>query len=491
MDKSNEHFDSFNYNEPEKLPSPVKKFMEFLAGEVSVFFDVHEFVYIIEYFISRSKLKMAAKAVEAAEYFYPGEKEFAYLKATLLFKKGKSNAALNILNDARSFYLDDPDFYFLMANILLSQGKETEAENNYKKVIELVNEEELDYYLELISSSLAIAHKYHQAIKFLKFLPEKKMKATTLKDIAYYYHRLKDYEKSIKYYRKSLNKDPFDPDVWEALSLVYDNAGEKDKSLDAFLNFVATSVKDNTLDAYTDLSGTVEGFETSIFDMYELIDEAGEKLMEAGKYEKAILYLSHTVFIEAGSHYNKYFAEYNEKRNRLNYSKIATCLYHLNRIDEAENYYKLALDVDEIPKQEAYYGLSLVAKTKENYDDALHYINQAILEARKPVAAYLTHKADIYKKLGNENDALEFYAKAVVVSGAKTNYLEKFVDFVMNNGYVGNVLNSLAETSGETGVKVISDFIFERIKLYYLAEGKKFNSKKIKSAILNLLKNKN
>ena len=173
MGKSNDSWEYFSYESSENLPSPVRKFLRYLKGEGSFFFDVYEFENIIDYFINYQDYDLAKKALEAAQYFYPDEKEFLFLKAQILFREGKSQKALDLLHSIKSFYYGDPEFYFLVANIFLAQNKLNEALRFYNKVLKNADKKETDYYLMLIADSLSVVKKYNEALEFLYKIPEK------------------------------------------------------------------------------------------------------------------------------------------------------------------------------------------------------------------------------------------------------------------------------------------------------------------------------
>ncbi len=474
MGKSNDSWEYFSYESREDLPSPIKKFLKYLKGEGPFFFDVYEFENIIEYFLSYQDYDLAKKAIEAAQYFYPDEKEFFFLKAQLLFRKGESQKALNLLQNIKSFYSGDPEFYFLVANIFLAQNKFDKALRFYNKVLKNADIKEIDYYLMLIADSLSIVKKYNEALEFLYKIPEKHRSNSILAKISDNLQKLGKTAEAEKYLLKIIKRDPTSESWWNKLGMFYENIGKINKAIDAYLNSFALS---QNPEEYNDTEYDIENIYFQIEEELKLAD----LLYENKQYQKAFLFYEH-------------IGQY--KSQKPYYFGMAECLINLNRINDAENLLYEAIQKGETTS-DILFGLAKVAYEKKEFANAVKYINDAIKEEEKAEnenirkAELYNFKARTLSQIKQYNDALEYYAKAVVLSKLDKEYLKDFSEFVMSKGNIGRILRTLAKDDNKDEQKVVAKFITERLKLYFIAENKKFNEKRIKALIYNIIRNRN
>jgi tetratricopeptide (TPR) repeat protein len=478
MDKSNDFGDLFSFESRENLPSPVKKFIKYLKGEGSFFFDVYEFENIIEYFIAYAEYKYALKALETAQYFYPEEKEFLFLKAQLLFREGESKKALELLKSIEPFFLDDPEFYFLVANIFLAQDKSDKALKFYNKLLKLVERKELTQYLNRIAESLTIVKKYKEALDFLHKIPESQRTNKILYSIANNFQNLGKTEEAEKYLLKIVKNAPTSAYWWSVLGEFYDDAGKINKAIDAYLNYFALAPNPE------DLNDNDEFFPEDIELLIENELKIVDLLYQKKNYQKAFIFLEH-------------ISKHNNQKPYYLY--MTECLLHLNRTDDAEKFLITAIEKGE-NSSDINFAMAKVAYQKKEYKTAIKYLDKAIDEENKiknndyKIAELYNFKGKTLGKLHIFLEAIDNYAKAVVLSRLKKEYLKDYTEYMMNSSKnLGNLLIHIGFYKGDDEQKVAADFITDHLKPYFLTENKKFNEKKVKTLIYNIIKriNKN
>ncbi len=448
-----EDFNRDFFGNKDKMPSLIRKYQNFLSGKGTYFFDVFEFVDIISYYIEELNFDEADKAIDTALSVYPNESEFIFLKANLLFRNGHSRQAMKMLESIAGFQAGNPEYYFLKANILASQNKIDEAIKEYRKVIAVADAEDKNMYRHLIGNSLAIVKKYKEALEFFNEIPAKDLDEEMLEDIASTYESLGRYDVAIKYYRESLRRDPLSDFTWLSMGEAYLKINEEEKALDAFMNAYA-------------IDDSMPETEASIADL----------LFKQDRFEEALLY-----YLD--------LRKKNEKTN-IYEALIGDCYLQLKKFDLAENFYNKALAGGHA-SPEVFHGLAIIAYERKEFEKSLQFINSALLSDNSEDPVYVNFKAHVLNMLEQDNDALEYFAKAVVISGVEEEFLSDFVDFILSNNKVSELMKGLAQSMSDTEESLFLNFISDRLKLYFIVHGKDYDEIRIKEKIESVLKKLN
>ena len=379
-----------------------------------------------------------------------------------------------MLQSIKSFYYGDPEFYFLVANIFLAQNKFDKALRFYNKVLKNADKKETDYYLMLIADSLSVVKKYKEALEFLNKIPERQRSNSVLGKISDNLQKLGKTKEAEKYLLQTIKRNPTSEYWWNRVGMFYESIGKMDEAIDAYLNAFALSPNP---EEYYDNEYDAENIYLKIEEELRLAD----LLFQNEQYEKAFLFF-------------EYIGQY--KSQKPYYYAMAECLIRLNRADDAEKLLGDAILKGEV-NSDILFGLAKVAYKKNEFANAVKYINDAIKEEENAEndnirkAELFNFKARCLSKLKQYNDALEYYAKAVVLSKLNKDYLKDFSEFVMSKGNIGRILRTLADEDNQDEQKVVAKFITERLKLYFIAENKKFNEKRAKALIYNIIRNRN
>ncbi len=432
-----------------KIPPLIKRYKAHMSGEESFFFDVSDFVDIISYFIENLNFKEAQQAIEEALNFYPSESELLFLQSGLLFRKGKINEALNILQDIEGLQTGNPEFYFLKANILVSKGKIKTAMKLYNKVLDTVDKDEIPIYLHLIGKSLQIVNKFNEALIYFKQIPTEELEEEMLEDIATTYESIGDYNSALKLYRKILKMNVFSDFAWEELGNLYLKLNDTDKALEAFL--YAFAIDNNLIDV-------------------------GEKIADIyykkQNYKQAILYY-------------QYLSQLLKNNNAYSES-LADSYLQLKMFEKAEEYYQKALNNKDI-SPDIYHGLAIIEYERKNFKKSLSLINKAIELEDGDEALYFNFKAHVLNLLEQDDEALKYFAKAVVLSDIEKDYLTDFIEFLVDNDFVKTTIDSLASEIGDTKENILTKFIAERLKLYFVAYKVDFDEKTLENTIKKIV----
>lgn len=104
-----------------------------------------------------------------------------------------------------------------------------------------------------------------------------------------------------------------------------------------------------------------------------------------------------------------YYAEYYYRRNQMKLMEVS--------LERAQKYKDSDVYVDFLMN----YAKAKYAKTNGNYEMALSYINKVIEADGGSTIEYIKFRADIYMKMGRENDAVEEYQKCLKMQQDSSN----------------------------------------------------------------------
>ena len=344
----------------------VKRFEDMLGNNTSSYFDVEEFEDIIEFYIDNNNLNHANKAIEIALQQHPISDAIKLLMAVVHIQSIKPDDAILILNNLIKINPNEFNVIIAYGATLLLQGKDKSAEEYLKEAFE-INQEEAASFLYRNGLNFLTAGRYDFAIKFL--LISYKYDSNNyyvLNDIAFCYERLNDYKKSINYYNRYLDKDPFDEIIWYNLGIVYERSGKIEGAIDAY------------------------DYAITINPRYDL-----------AFYSKANLLISLNKFHEAIELFFE-LAEIAEEKADI-FCLIGECYEKAEEYTKAHEYYKKSLNEDE-SYSDSWFGIAMVKSAKEEYFEALYYLKMAL--------KHNDTNEEYYLELGKINEKLGFFDEA-------------------------------------------------------------------------------
>jgi len=194
--------------------------------------------------------------------------------------------------------------------------------------------------------------------------------------LGFFFYRIKNNEKAIKYFEKSIKYSPNNLLSSNYLGNVYKTKKEYDKALEYYQK--AIDVDSKYVYAYSNI---------------------GNVYKTKKEYDKALEYYQKAIDVDS-----KYVHAYNN---------IGIVYETKKEYDKALEYYQKAIDVDS-KYVYAYSNIGDVYETKKEYDKALEYYQKAIDVDSKYVHAY-NNIGNVYKTKKEYDKALEYYQKAIDV----------------------------------------------------------------------------
>lgn len=332
--------ESSDYLSFEELFNLVERFDESIQSGRAQFFDVHEFVELIDFYIDHEDDEKALVALKHAENIYPGSIEIKYKWAEYYHFTGDNEKALELILEVEKIEKFNADLLYVKGEVLFELGRLNAAVECFDKAVSA----DTDYNIELlhrISTYFLENEEINLALKYLLISYNKeKNNLAVLFDMGYCFERLNELDKSVKYYNEYLDINPFSAPAWYNLGIVHTKLGEFDKAIECY-----------------DFCIAVDPQYSSAF------HNKGNTLASLEKYADAL-----KVFNE--------LAELESENPRV-FALIGECYEKLEQFDKALEAYNKSIVIDP-DFAEGYYGIGVVLAARKKYDLSLNFIRRAI-----------------------------------------------------------------------------------------------------------------
>ncbi len=226
-----ESFETFN--NPNSL---IKKYEETKSIGKNKYFDVDEFVEIIDFYYFEQKFKKAYTAVEDGLKIHPGAYDLLLRKSRVLIEFKQYDQAIKILKYLLSQDSSETEIYLLLGFAYTEKNKFSKAEQYFLQLLKLTDDlDDKLIFLRNIAQiyfnkkNYSIAYKYYQIIHRLN--PKD---SNVLYDMAFCLERQNRNKESKDLYIKYLQKNPFSKTGWYNLGVVYTKLEELNKAIEAF-----------------------------------------------------------------------------------------------------------------------------------------------------------------------------------------------------------------------------------------------------------------
>ncbi len=363
------------YDEQEQLEI-VRRYEEMIRKNARYYFDVHEFVNVIEFYLETNKFHEALDACALAIEQHPEDTLLQLKKAQILLDKGQPADTLKLLSKIEKIENSDPEVFLLKGNAYCILGKVKEAIRQFDRALELSFEDKEEILYDIALSFEHIS-QYHTAIDYLtqayKIYPAN---TSFIYDLAYCYERTGDLEKSISFYQKFLDIDVFSEHIWYNLGNVYFREGKKKEALECYDYALA--------------------IDPEYFSVY---------------FNKANVLVADNKYAEAIEVYREYLLLDEESVPSLCY--IGECFEKLGDYQNAKAHYSHALEL-EPQSADAWYGMAMVSVLEDIPDDTVLYLKKAI-HCDKENTEYWFHLGKTYIQLNKFKEAEKCFKKIIEV----------------------------------------------------------------------------
>lgn len=356
MEEEYENIDKDDYKEM------MDRCEKMLTGKKQYYFDVHEFINLIDIYFDENNFSSAEKIIDVGLQQHPSSVELKLKHIKLLIDNGKEKEGLRLLKHIESIEASNSEIHILKGICYSNIGQKKEANECFNIALSLEDESEdiCEVYLT-ISQHYINTSNYDFALKYLiKAHNTDQTNNLVLYDIAYCYDKLFELEKSVKFYKKFIDTEPYSDNAWFNLGNVYTKMERYNDAVDAFEYAIA--INDNNSTALFNLANSFANWE---------------------KYDKAI------------ETYNEYL-QY-DKDNIIAIYYIGECYEKAGEYEEALKQYHQVIEADE-KFSDGWYGIGITKFYQNKFEESLKYVEKAI-ELDNENAEYWFTYGNIYREL--------------------------------------------------------------------------------------------
>ena len=344
----------------------------------SQYFDVEEYLMIIDYYMVNDRQDEAVEACASAMRLHGEEPELVLMRARIDIHQGNAAKALESIMPLESMLSDDYGYYLTKASALLDLERDGFAEC-FEKVLELIEDESPELREDIfdeMGEMLERARLYPEARSFYEMAVEEfPENLVFLFKLGFCYECLSKPEKAVELYNKAIDVDPFSESAWYNIGIAYNRMGEYDKALEAYNYAIALD----------------PSFSDAIFNR-------GNTFCNAGRYAEAL------------ECYQEYLQIYPDSVSAKCYS--GECYIQLGRIDEADECYNKILSEHSGNNAEAWYGKAMVYSARGETKKAVEALETLLKIDNEHDTAWF-HLGRLYFILERNHDAIEAFEESL------------------------------------------------------------------------------
>jgi tetratricopeptide (TPR) repeat protein len=288
-----------NYYEEDETLDVLKRYREMLIRHSSSFFDLYEYECLIDYFIEQFNFRDALKAVNLAIRQHPYASSMKLKYVQLLIETGRPAKALGVIKSIGDTESSNCEFYLARGIALNLTGKHSLAGYDFEKAMQMCDENKDEVAYNIAQSYMQIGMLSQATRYLLQAYKYNEDNILVLYDLALHFEKLDCPEKSILYYNKYLDLDPFAEHVWNNLGLLHASMDNIEKACEAF--DLAIAINPDYFPAYynkADMLMLNNNFQEAILVYADLLEsdssntkalcDMGNCYEETGKYQDAM-----------------------------------------------------------------------------------------------------------------------------------------------------------------------------------------------------------
>lgn len=376
--KSNLMREKGDLYEDKEMAANVKRYEAMKRKGEFAYFDVDEYLMIVDYYMQNDMQNKAVEACETALRVHGDTPELVLKKAQIHVHQGKVRSAMKAILPLEPLLSDNYEFYLTKASALLQMGKEDGFIECFQKALELsqdVSPEEREDIFFGIGEMLENGQLYEPALQFYRVasseFPEN---IDFLFKIGICYENMGYAERGIEVYNKAIDIDPFSESAWYNLGIAYNHVGDYDKAIEAYNYAIALD----------------PSFADAIFNK-------GNTCCNAGLHDQAL------------ECYNEYLRIYPNSVSAMCY--VGECHLHLGNVDESERCFDNILKVFN-DYADAWFGKGMVCCAKKDYDRAIESFKRTLVIDSEYETAWF-QLGRIYTETDNLKEAIDAYEKSI------------------------------------------------------------------------------
>lgn len=345
-----------------------------LKGESFRYFDVFDYVEIIEYYLAYMQDSKAQQAINEGLNQHKDAVLIQYKQVELFIAKGMHRKAFSLVEELGQNN-DDDEYYFWRGTVFTALGKFEEADSSFQQAI-IRETDSLENLCFRIGIAFQQVYKFQFALRYHHKLYEiNPSDLENIFEVAYCYEQLERFDNSIKFYNKYLDADPYSYKVWYNLGIIYNHLRRYDEAVEAYDYTLAIRPKHS-----------------------KAFFNKGNALFYLQKYREAMTcYFTYLNYEDDHSFTNTYIGE---------------CYEKLGEYENAILHYEKAIEIDE-KLSDAWFGLGMVAKLQGKIGEAIQYMERAA-KVDETYAECYAELGELYSLVGEDTLAINAYRYAII-----------------------------------------------------------------------------
>ncbi len=351
----------------------LSRFESMLKTNDVYFFDATEFEEIVQHYLNIGKHTLAKKAIQLGLDQHPHSIALKLLKVEVFIFEDNFEDAVKLINEIEAVEPHNDELFFQKAVILSKYKKHQEAIDVLKQSLDYV-EDPVDVWAMIGMEYLYLDDFDNARMNFAKCIDVDFEDYSSLYNIVYCYEMQEDFEQSIKFLRKYIDKNPYSEVAWHQLGKQYFELEDYENALKAF--DYAVIIDETFIGGYL---------------------EKAKSLEQLGHFEKAIE--NYLITLEL------------DDPTAFAYVRIGECHEKLEAPGTAIEFYKKAVYEDPL-LDKAWLLLTNLYCEAENYNKASYYITKA-LQIDDSNIMYWRKYAEINIKLNFFDETVKAYQKCI------------------------------------------------------------------------------
>lgn len=198
-------------------------------------FTEEQFEFLINHFVNEVDDEMVYVLTTMGYKQHPYSSDLILRYADVLIVNRETDRASEILLSQIALEPSNSDLFFLMARLNIKTGNTGTALSYMDKALSISGEESYMDMLLTAAQDFIDSSDFENAILLLNKVEVKEPESRELlNDLAFCYERTGNFELSMRYYQRYLDKDPFNDNVWFNVGTIYARQFEVGKALDAY-----------------------------------------------------------------------------------------------------------------------------------------------------------------------------------------------------------------------------------------------------------------
>ena len=237
-------------NKEDDIERLIKKFEEMLKTKENYFFDIEDFLDIVDHYIILGEFNMAEKAINIGLEQYPQNVDLLLFKTELCSFNNQLDKAFDLLKELKKTEPQRVETLLLEAELYSRKKEYKKAIKSLQKALRFEEADKVEIY-EMLLVQYMYLENYRLALevslKTLKLNPES---STALHNAITCFDVLNKTDMAIDFLKQHIEKQPFSEVAWSLLAKKYIDKAQYQQAINALEYAIA--IDDKFLGAYYD-----------------------------------------------------------------------------------------------------------------------------------------------------------------------------------------------------------------------------------------------